>query len=177
MTDHPVRSAGPVSPPGGFTGRSGGQAPHRPPGRRAQPSPAVDRVSLHGAEPVALRLLRERVLACTRVRLELDDAPVGPEFAEVTEGEPAAAFLGRLLSAQNQLAARRAGSWPAAEVRRRCDEALRAGAQETLDLLAADRRDDAAALAVVAEVLAEYGRRVAALAGDQAEGRDRPDAR
>ena len=47
------------------------------------------------------------------------------------------------------------------------DWALHGGAVERLELLSADGRDDAAGVQIVTEVLAEYGRRLAAMA-DQA---------
>ncbi len=166
MSDDPLRSPGPVHALGGFPGRAPADLSRRPHPRERAAERAVDRVSIHGAAVIAGRLLRERVLAQTRLSLALGEGGVGPEFAEVIEGEPVAAFLGRLLSAQNQLAARRAGVWPERRLRRRLDRALRAGAAETLELLAADGRD-AAGAAIVAEVLAEYARRLAALAERQ----------
>jgi hypothetical protein len=168
MADESVRSPGPVNALGGFAGRPAQDVPRREPrpgsGHRAA---GGDRVNLHAAAAVALALLRQRVLARTRALLELGEGPTGPEFAEVTEGEPVPVWLGRLLSAQNQIAARRAGDWPADRVRRACDQALHDGAAETLDMLAADGADDAAAIQVVAEALAEYARRVAALTDPQ----------
>lgn len=165
MADETVRSPGPVDALAGFGSRT-------PPGTSRQPSPrepanrpAVDRVTIHAAAAVASRLLRERVLANTRLRLELDDTVAPPEFAEVFEGEPIAAFLGRLLSAQNLLAARRAGDWEERRVRRCLDQALHAGAEEALELLGNDGRDDAG-VQFVADVLVEYGRRLAALAAE-----------
>ncbi len=170
MADSPVRSTSPVNAPGGFAGRANGGTPPRSQSRpQASTPPAADRVTVvHGAM-VALRLLRERVLARTRGLLELGEDVIGHEFAEMLDGEPAPAFLGRLLSAQNLLAARRAGSWPGARVRACLDEALRGGAEETLELLAADGHADPAAVAIVAEVLTDYGRRLAALVAEDAE--------
>ncbi|MBL9078796.1 MAG: hypothetical protein JNL08_14915 [Planctomycetes bacterium] len=165
VADDRLQSPGPVHSLGGFAGRAPGDHARRPPARPAPPPGAVDRVTIHGAGAVAGRLLRERVLACTRQQLELGDTGALPEFAEVLEGEPIAAFLGRLLSAQNLLAARRAGEWPEARVRGCLDAALQAGADEALDVLAATGADPAG-LMVVTEVLAEYGRRLAALAGE-----------
>jgi hypothetical protein len=156
-----------VSAFGGFAGRTPADTSRRPPSHEGALARAVDRVSIHGSTAIAGQLLRERVLAGTRRVLELDEGTSGPEFAEVIEGEPIAEFLGRLLSAQNQLAARRAGRWNERRVRRLLDLALHAGAIETLELLAADGRDDAAGVQIVTEVLAEYGRRLAAMAEPQ----------
>ena len=164
MTDGPVQSPGPVSALGGFAGRTPADTSRRPPSREAALARAVDRVSIHGTAAIAGRLLRERVLAGTRRVLELDEGTTGPEFAEVVEGEPIAEFLGRLLSAQNQLAARRAAQGNERRLRRLLDLALHAGAIETLELLGADGRADAAGVQIVTEVLAEYGRRLAAMA-------------
>jgi hypothetical protein len=164
MSDGPVQSPGPVGALGGFAGRTPADTQRRSPSREETPARAVDRVSIHGTAAIASRLLRERVLAGTRRLLELDEGAGGPEFAEVIEGEPIAMFLGRLLSAQNQLAARRLVEWDERRVRRLLDLALHAGAIETLDLLAADGRDDEAGVLIVTEVLSEYGRRLAAMA-------------
>ena len=156
---------------GGFAGRATGHTPPPPKkgrdGKEGDESQrAPDRVSVHNLASDVLPLLRERVLVSTRALLAIDEGIAAPEFAEILEGEPVPAFLGRLLSAQNQLAARCSASLPAATVRARCQDALLAGAAETLDLLASNRRADPAALALVAEVLAEHARRLAALAAD-----------
>ncbi|MBL8755455.1 MAG: hypothetical protein JNK15_19300 [Planctomycetes bacterium] len=103
-------------------------------------------------------MLRERVLASTRERLELAGEHV-PVFAEAIETEPVGAFVGRLVSAQNQLGAKRLPAWGASRVRRALDEALHAGVAETLELLR-DGGDQGDGAAVVAEALAEYGRRL-----------------
>jgi hypothetical protein len=149
---------------GGYQSRSDARRDARarpePPRRRL----GGDVVRVERGAALALPLLRERVLACTRAAFGLADAALPHAFAEVVEGEPVPAFLGRLLSAQNQLAAQRAGTLAPAELRRRLADALQAGAEETLDLLALDGSDDAEAVAVIAEVLAEFGRRLAALA-------------
>lgn len=170
MADSPLHSTSSVAGPGGFPARPQPWSGSRPAPREQGSQPSADRVSLEPAVSLARRLLRERVLARTRARLELDDASAGPEFAEVLDCETLTAFLGRLLSAQNQLAARRAGTWPAPRVRRCLDAALQAGAAETLELLAAQGHDDASAVAVVVDVLAEYGRRLAALAAPPHQG-------
>lgn len=158
-----LRSTTPVSAAGGFAGRAPTFEERHGPSQPAVPQRAADRVDVEGAALVARRVLRERVMARTREGLELTDGEHGVAFAEAIETEPVAQFLGRLLSAQNQLAAWRLPTWGGPKVRRALDAALRQGATEALDLLTADGRDDGTAANVVAEVLADYGRRLAAL--------------
>lgn len=164
MTDGPVQSPGPVGALGGFAGRTPADTSRRQASKDEAPARAVDRVSIHGSAAIAGQLLRERVLAGTRRLLELDEAVSGPEFAEVVAGEPIDQFVGRLLSAQNQLAARRAGDWPDRRVRQLLDVAFHAGAVETLELLQAEGGDGGEGVAIVTEILTEYARRLAALA-------------
>jgi hypothetical protein len=163
----PLSNASPVGPVGGFPQRArqdevrhkgegaGRRAPHRP----------RDGVDLHAPEGVARRLIRERVIARTREGLELRPGEDVPRWAEAVDSEPVGAFLGRLLSAQNQLAALRVRELPQRELRRRLDEAMRAGVEEVVEMLTKDAADERAlaAVEVVAEVLAEYGRRLEAL--------------
>ncbi len=165
-----LQSPTPVTGAGGFAGRAPGQWPDARGGSAPtapEPERAADRVDVEASPAVARRVLRERVLARTRQQLELADSVHVPEFAEAIEAEPVAAFVGRLLSAQNQLAAHRS-AWGAARVRAALDTGLRQGAAEALDVLAGDVRDQAGAgaFAVVADSLVEYGRRLAARAGD-----------
>jgi len=169
----PLHNMTPVSGLQGFAGRSPGQRREQASARPQPGSPrAADRVSVESAASVARRLLRERVLARTRLLLELDHDSALPTFAEVFDEESAGAFLGRLLSAQNQLAGRRARTWEGARIRRAVDQALRDGAEETLELLTCDHGDDGAGVAVIAEVMAVYGRRLAALV-TELDARDR----
>ncbi|MGC6488486.1 MAG: hypothetical protein ACON4Z_12635 [Planctomycetota bacterium] len=135
------------------------------PGRTAE-SKTTDGVEVHLPESIARRLLRERVLARTRVALGLQDGEFVPRFAEDVDAEPLAAFVGRLLGAQNQLAALRVGELSQPELRARLDSGLRAGFDEVVEMLSRDGDDEhtVAALAVVAAALAEYGRRLAELA-------------
>lgn len=163
MVDNSVPSASSVPGLAGFAGRQPKDTPSRPRSSDPQKASAEDRVSVHPTPAVALQILRERVLSQTRARLELDDSAGGPAFAEVVDGEPVPAFLGRLLSAQNLLAARRLPEWPAPRVRQALADGLQRGAEEAIDLLAADDRQ-AEAVAIVADVLALHARRVAALA-------------
>ncbi|MFN3244810.1 MAG: hypothetical protein ACE37K_25125 [Planctomycetota bacterium] len=164
MSD-PLSNAASVGPVGGFPGHSRHDVPKRRTGTGAQPQAepgGTDEVTLHPPETIARRLLRERVLYRTRQRLELRDGEFVPSFAEAVDAEPIAAFLGRLLGAQNQLAALRTVQLSQPELRSRLDLALREGTAEVVEMLSRDG-DDAHALAaveVVAEVLAEYARRL-----------------
>jgi hypothetical protein len=159
----PLQSTAPIPPAGGNPpNRHPGRGAKEPPPRQEPPAPrATDRVSVHGGRLFGLQMLRERVLAHTRSLLELTEHLAVPVFAEVPEDETVGEFLGRLLSAQNQLAAQRAGQWDAGRLRRCVDAGLRGGAEETCAMLA-DGRDELA-LAAAAAVLVEYGRRLQAL--------------
>lgn len=167
MSD-PVRNAGPVDAAGGFAGRSGGfvggrRQPSQAPPPAAALSTAGDAVVVAAIAVRARRLLRERVLTRTRAQLGLPDGEAPPSFAEAVDGESIGDFLGRLLSAQNQLAAKRVGALGASATRARLDAALRDGATEAAELLAHDVASGGAGVAVVAAVLEEYARRLAAL--------------
>ncbi len=168
MTDE-IRTTSPVAAAGGFAGRAPAQPNPRGAGKdEAAPERASDRVSFDRDVEHAMRLLRERVLARTRALLGVPEGMSTPEFAEVVEGEPIETFLGRLLSAQNQLTARRTGVWTPEGVRRACHRALEQGVAETLELLTADGRSAHQGIGAVGEVLIAYGRRLhqAALAGE-----------
>lgn len=161
----PLQSTPPVSATSGFAPRARSQErPEREPRRsEADPRPdSDDRVHVSTGTLAGRLLLRERVLVHTRTRLRLPDHVTVPAFAEAVADESTAEFLGRLLSAQNQLSAHRAQDWDGVVLRAAVDAGLRAGAEEACELLAGDRRDPQA-LAAVAEVLVEYGRRLEAL--------------
>jgi hypothetical protein len=161
-----LRSTTPVSGAGGFAGRSLARQERHATPQPGTPPDAGDRVDVESSATLARRVLRERVLACTRAQLEIGDADGVPVFAEAIDTEPIELFVGRLLSAQNQLAARRLPAWGAPRVRRALDAALRTGAAEAVDMLAARASADDSAVAVIADVLAAYGRRLEALAQD-----------
>lgn len=165
-----LSNAAPIGPLGGFPSRAPpnkdarkgpGQAPEE---EAPRPQLGRDGVDLHTGAFLARRLLRERVLFQTRARLELQAGEFVPSFAEAVEAEPMQAFLGRLLGAQNQLAALRVKVLTQTEIRSRLDSALREGIAEVMEMLAADPVDGAVGCAVVADVLVEYGRRLAELA-------------
>lgn len=167
----PLKNAAPIGSLGGYPSRTPqhldarqhpgqsheDEAPHK---KRAR-----DAVDLHGGASLARRLLRERVLHQTRERLGLQPGEFVPSFAEAVDAEPIEAFLGRLLGAQNQLAALRVKELPQTEIRTRLDAALREGVAEVMEMLANDPEDGAVGCAVVADVLAEYGRRLSQLTG------------
>lgn len=174
----PLRSTAPVSATNGFAPRARSQErPERePPRPESGPrADADDRVHVVVGTLAGRLLLRERVLVHTRTRLRLPDHVTVPAFAEAVGDETTAAFLGRLLSAQNQLAAHRAHDWDGVVLRAAVDAGLRAGAEEACELLADERRDPQA-LAAVAEVLVEYGRRLEALLAETDGGTEAPDA-
>jgi mRNA-degrading endonuclease toxin of MazEF toxin-antitoxin module len=165
----PVRNAGPVDAAGGFAGRSGGFLGGRklPPPAAVAGATAGDVVVVAAIAVRARRLLRERVLTHTRAQLQLVDGEAPPSFAEAVDDESLGDFLGRLLSAQNQLASMRVATHGAAATRTLLDAALRDGATEAAELLAQDVASGGAGVAVVAAVLEEYARRLAALVADR----------
>jgi len=130
---------------------------------RDQASANQDGVELHSGPSMARRMLRERVLARTRESLGLTSHEFVPTFAENVDAEPVAAFLGRLIGAQNQLAALRVRQLAANEIRVRLDRSLRDGVAEVMEMLSSEHRDGAAGCEFVASVLAEYTRRLAEL--------------
>jgi hypothetical protein len=153
-----LNSANPIAAAGGFAGRSGGQQPSqakpRPARSGAEAAPA-DAVELSAA-PVR-QLLRERILARTRTELGLAaSASHGPAFAEAIDSESVTAFVGRLLSAQNQLAAAAGLSGP--NRREALDRAFREGAAEAHELLG-----DAGG-ALLASVCDAHGARIGCVA-------------
>ncbi len=162
-----LRSTAPVAAAGGFPARSNPRATRSgETSAEAQEKPQ-DRVELEPQVLVARHVLRERVLACTRIGLGLAQVPdAAPAFAEAIDTEPVAAFLGRLLSAQNQLAAPRVRDWGPVRVRQGLDAALRTGAQEAIEMFATHLGGGDPAIAVIHAVLAEYERRVAAAPAD-----------
>lgn len=167
----PLRSTTPVSATSGFAPRSRGQERSAREPRAAEPGPrrdADDLVQVAAGALAGRLLLRERVLVHTRARLRLSEHATVPAFAEAIADESTATFLGRLLSAQNQLAAHRAHDLDGAALRAAVDAGLRSGAEEACDLLAGDGRDPVA-LAAAAEVLVEYGRRLDALPAETAD--------
>jgi len=166
-----LSNAAPVGAVGGFPGRNRHDVPKRQDkgaGGGGAPKGPADAVRVHHPSEVARRLLRERVLARTRQHLELEVAEFVPSFSEAVEREPVGTFLGRLIGAQNQLAALRSQSWSGDEIRHALDVALREGVAEALELLADDEADhDGSGSTFVTDVLAEYAARLERLANDE----------
>lgn len=130
-----------------------------PRGETPTPPPAGhDRVELSDGHRTALRLLRERVLARTRQGLELPETTPMASFADI-EGRSLHGYLGRLLSAQNLLAAGRAGQWPQERVRRVLAAAFSTGAVETLEVLGDVGKLDDRAHELIADLLADFAAR------------------
>lgn len=164
MAEHNVQSPSPVAGLAGYPGRPLPQQQQGPakevPQAGAEPVAEGDQVLVHAASAIVLQLLRERILARTRVALGLPSSLVVPEFAERVADESLPDFVGRLLSAQNQLAARRLPPFDLARSRRLLAEALQQGAHETTELLAGAEHG-AEGQALVRAVLVEFGRRLA----------------
>lgn len=155
-----LRSTTPVPAAGGFLGRQPEpRSPRRSLPAAKQAGPEPDQVVHADSVEGVRQLLRQLVLARTRLLLGLDPSVAVVAFAEDLQGEPVSTFVGRLMSAQNLLGARRQPLFAPAALRAHCDAALREGLAEARELLAA--AGDQSGLAVLAEVLAEYERRVA----------------
>ncbi|MCB9876012.1 MAG: hypothetical protein H6835_00285 [Planctomycetes bacterium] len=152
----PLSNAAPVGGVGGFPERPRDWSRREPPRGGVHKDVEHDEVSLHGAAQIARRLLRSRVLARTRQHLELGDDEVVPRFAEAVDAESLASFVGRLIGAQNQLAALRCDRWSSRELRQRLDAALRHGLEDAADLLLDDPVHGLAGAQVVADVLGAY---------------------
>ena len=165
-----LSNASPVGPIGGFPGRNPQDLAKRRHPAQAQDEAGHaaehDEVDLHSGAHIARRLLRERVLARTRERLQLGSGEFVPTWAEAVDAEPIHAYLGRLLGAQNQLAALRVRELSPVQIRAHLDTALREGVSEVMEMLASDTVADTIGCAVVADVLSEYGRRLADLANE-----------
>lgn len=121
-----------------------------------------DRVELSTRAAAVLQVLRERVLHHTRTLLEHPETGHPRAFAHADDLDRPAAFLGRLLSDQNLLAAARAGLWAPERIRRVVADAITLGAGDTLDVLHDVDRLDAEAWAAVEAVLLEFRRKLAA---------------
>ncbi len=152
---------------GGQPGHAGWGSASGRSSRGPRRRPPLDQVELTEPRRVVLRLLRERVLENTRLLLDLPVRMRRRTFADLTEppGEHADRFVGRLLSDQNWLAARRAGTWPAARIREATADGMTDGVSETLHILYEVGELDAEAWTLVCDVLAEFQRKVEASAG------------
>jgi hypothetical protein len=168
----PLRKAAPIGSVGGYPSRASQDMArrhaHPQDGSEASQQEVVksDEVALHTGDSIARRLLRERVVVQTRRQLGIGEGELVPSFAEAVDAEPIELFLGRLLSAQNQLAGLRVNVIPPDAIRKHLDIALRLSIAEVMDMLSTEAMGTPDGVQVVAEVLAEYGRRLADLAGD-----------
>lgn len=145
---------------GDFAGRQPDQPQSRqhgaPESEAGQTARGHDEVCVRSGAVAALGLLRERVLAATRRDLGIGQVSV-PVFAEVFDSETVEAFLSRMISDYNQLAALVATD---ATPRSRLSDAFAAGLAETRELLAEVPGDGPAA---VEQAAAEFVRRLAEL--------------
>jgi hypothetical protein len=159
-----IRAVG-RSRPGGGHGASGAggsrqQEPDVPPIRRR-----LDEVVLTGPHRATLHLLRQRILEHTRRELDLPrHGAAGVEFA-ASEATGAGAFVGRLLSDQNLLAAARRGTWPPARIDAALEHGMTDGLAETLEVLHDVGELDAATWQLVCAVLEELQRKVCSVGG------------
>lgn len=161
MVEESVGRTRSVAGMAGFAGRPKDQPPTAQPRRREAETArqGQDEVCLHAGEDVALRLLRERVLAATRAAIGVDHA-ARPAFAELVDTPEAGDFLGRLIAAQHQLAAPCHGR---PDLRVVLADAFDRGVLETVELL-----QDAGpeALAAIERVAAEAADRRGREGGD-----------
>ena len=155
-----------------FGGGHGAAGPALPPASNDEERPAprrrLDDVELTEPRRAALRLLRERILERTRLELEL------PRGAAVTFAAPGApdradVFVGRLLSDQNLLAARRRDRWEAERVDAALETGMTEGLAETLELLHDLDELDAESWGLVNSVLDEFHRKVVSASGEPYE--------
>lgn len=120
----------------------------------------LDDVVLSEPHRATLDLLRHRILDRTRRELELTKhGGPGIEFA-AREAPGAAAFVGRLLSDQNLLAAPRRGVWSGARVDAALEQGMTEGLAETLEVLHEVGELDAENWQLVCSVLEEFQRKV-----------------
>lgn len=163
VSEEGLRRTDSVPTMGGFAGRHPDQPPNPPRHREDEPADgrprAHDEVCVRSDAVAALELLRERVLARTRAELGIGRVSV-PVFAGSAAPESIEVFLSRLLSDQNQLAARAASASSGSELRPALTAAFEAGVAETGELLA---EVPGGGGAVVEQVAAEFARRIAEL--------------
>lgn len=143
------------------------QQAERRPVAAAAPVPTLrqrDEVHLSAPGRVALQLLRERVLARTRVELALGSVSTGRNFTVADHGS-LASFIDQLLSQQNLLASARGAAWPPERIRLAVAEGMAQGAAETLEVLLDSSRHDGDSVQLVIEAMAEYGKKLGAEPG------------
>lgn len=140
----------------------GGSAWTPPSLRDPQQQPAADRpvgdeVQLSRPEELALQLLRERVLEHSRRALGLDRPQISFVAGPLT---PMESFVGRLISDQNLLAARRCGHWSVGRIQRAQEEGMTSGLEETLQILLELDELDEQSWGKISSALAEFQRKI-----------------
>ena len=142
---------------------SEGYFPLRHAALEARQSARRDIVELTEPHMAALRLLRERVLENTRLSLGLPRTAVGQyPFARIP-GDRVRVFLGRLLSDQNLLAAKRRGQWLSHAIRDCIEESLVQGVAETLEILYELDELDMQIWRLICSVIDSYYEKVASI--------------
>lgn len=118
-----------------------GKARHRREERRQPPSRfgrhrrGLDEVRLSPPLEITLRLLRERVLESTRQALELPSDVKAPQTLAPAPEDDTERLVGKLISEQNWLAARRRSEWDEPRVAAALREGTTRGLEETLEIL------------------------------------------
>lgn len=106
-----------------------------PPSRFRRRRRGLDEVRLSAPLEVTLRLLRERVLEGTRRALELPADVKAPQTLTPTPQDSTERLVGKLISEQNWLAARRRAEWGEERVAAALQEGTTRGLEETLEIL------------------------------------------
>jgi hypothetical protein len=120
----------------------------------------LDDVVLTEPRFAALRLLRQRVLERTREALELPRTTAPAVVFADAPGPRADVFVGRLLSEQHLLAARRHDTWSEPRIAAALEEGITSGTAETLEVLHDVGRLDADTWGLLCGVLDEFHRKV-----------------
>ena len=127
-------------------------------GQRREPQ---DRVELHSPDRLALDVMQERILARTREELAVDAAEVG-RLPFVRDGSVSsfAAFVSRLVSEQNMIAAVRRAEWGPGRLERAVQRGTERGMREAIEELDDLGRLDERAWMLISGVLAELQRKL-----------------
>ncbi|MHC5065400.1 MAG: hypothetical protein ACYTG5_15645 [Planctomycetota bacterium] len=118
---------------------------------------AVDEVQLSRPEELALQLLRLRVLEHSRRALRLDHPQITFAAGALS---PMESFVGRLISDQNLLAARRCSHWPTGRIQAALEEGMTSGLEETLQILLELDELDADSWGKISAALGEFQRKI-----------------
>lgn len=101
----------------------------------SSPRAILDQIELTEPHRAVLALLRERVLQGTRRRLELPRSSLSTVSLPPAPDGDARTFVGRLLSDQNLLAARRRDGWGRRRIAAALEDGTTDGLSETLEVL------------------------------------------